>query len=225
MQAGMVYFVYRTGLPHKKEVTELASQKYNILYGRLSQEDDRLGESNSILNQYIIFDAFLEEVQIGTYAEPLTLAAFTEVFGIRERGIDMDELWPSIASVGLLPLGITEVLNNWEKGYFDFQWNPLKVQFSTQEEEDACFSEIRQWARSRGREFPVQQLMAQMFLTQYDVERNYVTRKSLQNAVNFYTNSHIRKGQRHNTYEIIKHAVHTMIPRHSSGTTVKKAGV
>ena len=41
---------YRTGLPYEKEVTELASQKYNILYGRLSQEDDRLGESNSILN-------------------------------------------------------------------------------------------------------------------------------------------------------------------------------
>ena len=29
----------------------MASQKYNILYGRLSQEDERQGESNSITNQ------------------------------------------------------------------------------------------------------------------------------------------------------------------------------
>lgn len=181
--------------------------------------------SHQNIYQYIIFDAFLEEVQIGTYAEPLTLAAFTEVFGIRERGIDMDDLWQILTSVGLSTPDITEVLDNWEKGYFDFQRNPLKAHFSTQEEEDTCFSEIRQWARSRGREFPVQQLMAQMFLTQYDSERNYVTRKSLQNAVNFYTNSHIRKGERHNAYEIIKHAVLTMTPRHSSGATGKKAGV
>ena len=27
------------------------NQKYNILYGRLSQEDERQGESNSIYNQ------------------------------------------------------------------------------------------------------------------------------------------------------------------------------
>ena len=58
MQAGMVYFVYRTGLPHIKEVTKLASQKYNILYGRLSQEDDRLGESNSILNQRRLLEKY-----------------------------------------------------------------------------------------------------------------------------------------------------------------------
>lgn len=29
----------------------MASQKYDILYGRLSQEDERQGESNSIHNQ------------------------------------------------------------------------------------------------------------------------------------------------------------------------------
>ena len=32
----------------------MASQKYNILYGRLSQEDERQGESNSIHNQELI---------------------------------------------------------------------------------------------------------------------------------------------------------------------------
>lgn len=32
----------------------MASQKFNILYGRLSQEDDRAGDSNSIVNQFII---------------------------------------------------------------------------------------------------------------------------------------------------------------------------
>ena len=32
----------------------MASQKYNILYGRLSQEDERQGESNSIHNQEIL---------------------------------------------------------------------------------------------------------------------------------------------------------------------------
>ena len=32
----------------------MASQKFNILYGRLSQEDDRAGDSNSIVNQEMI---------------------------------------------------------------------------------------------------------------------------------------------------------------------------
>ena len=32
----------------------MASPKYNILYGRLSQEDERQGESNSIHNQELL---------------------------------------------------------------------------------------------------------------------------------------------------------------------------
>ena len=43
----------------------MASQKYNILYGRLSQEDARLGDSNSIINQDAICQgAFLQKLQI-----------------------------------------------------------------------------------------------------------------------------------------------------------------
>ena len=48
----------------------MASQKYNILYGRLSQEDerqrdDRQKESNSIHNQDAICQgAFLQKLQI-----------------------------------------------------------------------------------------------------------------------------------------------------------------
>ncbi len=50
---------YHTGLPHdKEEVKILASQKYNILYGRLSQEDDRLGDSNSIINQRLLLEKY-----------------------------------------------------------------------------------------------------------------------------------------------------------------------
>jgi len=33
----------------------MASQKFNILYGRLSQEDDRAGDSNSIINQELLY--------------------------------------------------------------------------------------------------------------------------------------------------------------------------
>lgn len=36
----------------------MASQKYNILYGRLSQEDARAGDSNSIVNQRRILEAY-----------------------------------------------------------------------------------------------------------------------------------------------------------------------
>jgi len=32
----------------------MASQKFNVLYGRLSQEDDRAGDSNSIVNQELL---------------------------------------------------------------------------------------------------------------------------------------------------------------------------
>ena len=35
-----------------------ASQKYNILYGRLSQEDDREGDSNSIQNQQLMLEKY-----------------------------------------------------------------------------------------------------------------------------------------------------------------------
>lgn len=39
----------------------MASQKYNILYGRLSQEDDRAGESNSIHNQKLLLEKYAAE--------------------------------------------------------------------------------------------------------------------------------------------------------------------
>ena len=47
-----------TGLPQEKEVSNMASQKYNILYGRLSQEDERQGESNSIHNQKLFLEKY-----------------------------------------------------------------------------------------------------------------------------------------------------------------------
>ncbi|MDE6591082.1 MAG: recombinase family protein [Oscillospiraceae bacterium] len=36
----------------------MASQKYTILYGRLSQEDARLGDSNSIINQRLLLEKY-----------------------------------------------------------------------------------------------------------------------------------------------------------------------
>ncbi|MBA1334735.1 MAG: hypothetical protein HPY66_2639 [Firmicutes bacterium] len=35
-----------------------ANQKYTILYGRLSQEDERDGESNSIQNQRLMLEKY-----------------------------------------------------------------------------------------------------------------------------------------------------------------------
>lgn len=37
------------------------NQKYNILYGRLSQEDERQGESNSIYNQRLLLEQYTRE--------------------------------------------------------------------------------------------------------------------------------------------------------------------
>jgi DNA invertase Pin-like site-specific DNA recombinase len=37
---------------------EQANQKYTVLYARLSQEDDREGESNSIQNQRMILEKY-----------------------------------------------------------------------------------------------------------------------------------------------------------------------
>ena len=39
----------------------MASQKYTILYGRLSQEDDRLGDSNSIVNQRLLLEKYAHD--------------------------------------------------------------------------------------------------------------------------------------------------------------------
>ena len=50
---------FRIGLPNEKEVfMKQANQKYTILYGRLSQEDDREGESNSIQNQRLMLEKY-----------------------------------------------------------------------------------------------------------------------------------------------------------------------
>lgn len=39
----------------------MASQKYNILYGRLSQEDDRAGDSNSIIHQKFLLEKYAQD--------------------------------------------------------------------------------------------------------------------------------------------------------------------
>ena len=39
----------------------MASPKYTILYGRLSQEDDRLGDSNSIVNQRLLLEKYARD--------------------------------------------------------------------------------------------------------------------------------------------------------------------
>ena len=38
----------------------MASQKFNVLYGRLSQEDDRAGDSNSIVNQRLLLERYAQ---------------------------------------------------------------------------------------------------------------------------------------------------------------------
>ena len=37
------------------------TEKYNILYGRLSQEDARLGDSNSIINQRLLLEKYAKD--------------------------------------------------------------------------------------------------------------------------------------------------------------------
>ena len=44
--------------PNKGGYRDMASQKYNILYGRLSQEDERQRESNSIHNQKLFLEQY-----------------------------------------------------------------------------------------------------------------------------------------------------------------------
>ena len=41
-------------------LTKMASQKSTILYGRLSQEDDRAGDSNSIVNQRLLLERYAQ---------------------------------------------------------------------------------------------------------------------------------------------------------------------
>jgi DNA invertase Pin-like site-specific DNA recombinase/uncharacterized protein YktA (UPF0223 family) len=50
---------FRIGLPNEKEVfMKQANPKYTILYSRLSQEDERDGESNSIQNQRLMLEKY-----------------------------------------------------------------------------------------------------------------------------------------------------------------------
>jgi hypothetical protein len=50
------------GLPYqKRRIYKWQTKKYTILYGRLSQEDECEGESNSIQNQRLILTAYAED--------------------------------------------------------------------------------------------------------------------------------------------------------------------
>jgi len=50
---------FRIGLPNEREAfMKQANPKYTILYGRLSQEDERDGESNSIQNQRLMLEKY-----------------------------------------------------------------------------------------------------------------------------------------------------------------------
>ena len=51
-----MFETHRIGLPERKEkqMKQANQEPYDILYARLSQEDDREGESNSIQNQELI---------------------------------------------------------------------------------------------------------------------------------------------------------------------------
>ncbi len=40
----------------------MASQKYTVLYGRLIQEDARLGDSNSIVNQELLYKGWFHHL-------------------------------------------------------------------------------------------------------------------------------------------------------------------
>lgn len=49
-------------LPGKRRQQKMKAsqnQKYNILYGRLSQEDERQGESNSIYNHDVMYRGWI----------------------------------------------------------------------------------------------------------------------------------------------------------------------
>lgn len=50
----------------------MASPKYNILYGRLSQEDERQGESNSIHNQKLFLEKYAADNGLRTPYSCLT---------------------------------------------------------------------------------------------------------------------------------------------------------
>ena len=58
-RCGMMCVPYRLA-PRKEEMIKMASQKYTILYGRLSQEDDRAGDSNSIVNQRLLLERYAQ---------------------------------------------------------------------------------------------------------------------------------------------------------------------
>ena len=61
MAADAVYLPYRTGLPHRKGgYNGKPKQQYTVLYGRLSQEDERAGESNSILHQRELLESYAQ---------------------------------------------------------------------------------------------------------------------------------------------------------------------
>ena len=57
---------YRIGLPERKEkkMKQANQELYDILYARLSQEDDREGESNSIQNHDVIYKGWITPPKI-----------------------------------------------------------------------------------------------------------------------------------------------------------------
>ena len=60
----------------------MASQKYNILYGRLSQEDERQGESNSVHNQKLFLERYATE---NGFDNTLFLSDDTAILGLKSE--------------------------------------------------------------------------------------------------------------------------------------------
>jgi len=165
------------------------------------------------LYEYIVLDAYLEEIQLGTYATPLTADEFIDIFGFDAVEIASQRPWLNSFLNIEYQTNEGELLQAWEAGSFG-NWERLSFgNAASPDDTDAKIAvNIRRWVKAHGQEAPIHALLAQVLLNRYDPEKNRITRKALNSAISCYMEGQVPERQRNEAYEIIERAIQAQVP-------------
>lgn len=201
------------------EIMDMEGQLSQSKFGFFTFEENRryfimeLTAQEEAFYEYVVLDALFKEIQIGTYMGPLTMEAFSEIFGLQFNDqMEAESIWLEDFLEASISSRKSNLLRAWERGWFG-SWDPLALIGGSFLKEDAAFAaDVREWARLHGQDAPVHALLAQMVLNRCEPEKNHVTRKALQAAISCYMEGRIPEEQRQDAYHIIAQAVQVQAP-------------
>lgn len=174
---------------------------------------------------YIIFSSLLEEIQVGIYNAPIKVDEFIEIFGLKERGLELDI--PRLADFlssdkeRLPAIWIWDQLEAYHLNYWGRLFNKNNA---SPDENAALAAQVRQWIQEHGQEDPIRLLLAQMILEQQNPGKSHITLKALRGAVDLYEKGGLPEQQRRHIYDIIVKAIQMRTPHSGRSKTRRPDG-